>query len=82
VIPFIFLNLLWSGFESSSKVWIILSVCLVIACVVSYFVYTMRNIAVFIGGCFLGTIVGLQIYLLGIYKLEKEGSSVRKSTHG
>ena len=70
------MNLLWSGFESSSKVWIIEAVSFVIGCVVSYFVYTMRNIAVFIGGCFLGTIVGLQIYLIGVYKWEKEGSSV------
>ena len=70
------ISLAWKDIEDSNKVYFIFGVSLLLGGITSYFVYTMRNLGLFIAGCFLGVVAGMETYVLGIYKLEKEGSSL------
>ena len=76
IIPYVIVSLAWKDVENDSKVYFIVGVSLVLACLCSYFVYTLRNVGLFIAGCFLGIVIGLEIYVLGVYKLEKQGSQL------
>jgi hypothetical protein len=69
-------SLAWKDVDESNKTWFIFGVSFVLGCVCSYFVYSMRNLGLFIAGSCLGTVIGMEVYLLGLYKFEKSDSSV------
>ena len=75
-VPFILVSLAWKDVDESNKTWFIFGVSFVLGCVSSYFVYSMRNLGLFIAGSCLGTVIGMEVYLLGLYKFEKSDSSV------
>ena len=74
--PFVIITLAWRDIEDSNKVYFIFGASVLLGCITSYFVYTMRNMGLFIAGCFLGVVAGMEAYVQGIYRLEKEGSSL------
>jgi len=75
-VPFVIVTLAWSDIEDSNKVYFIFGVSVLLGCIAAYFVYSMRNLGLFIAGCFLGVVAGMEAYVLGIYKFEKAGSSL------
>lgn len=76
MVPFMLISLAWKDVDDNNKSWIIFAISFVLGCVCSYFVYTMRNLGLFMAGCWLGAVIGMEIYLTGLYKLEKSDSSV------
>lgn len=79
--PFVLVSLAWKDVDNESKGYFILAVSIVLGAVCCYFVYTMRNLGLFIAGCWLGAVIGLEVYLLGLYKAEKTDSSVVSYDH-
>jgi hypothetical protein len=72
----VLISLAWKDVDNGNKGYFIFAVSLLLGSVVAYFVYSMRNLGLFIAGCWLGAVIGLEVYLLGLYKLEKSESSV------
>ena len=75
-VPYLFIGLAWKDVGDDNKIYFIVGVSLLLACITAYFVYSMRNLGLFIAGCFLGVVIGMEVYVAGLYKLEKESSSV------
>jgi hypothetical protein len=76
IVPFVLLSIAWKDVDHSNKIYFILAVSFLLACMAAYFVYMMRDVGFFAAGTFLGIVLSLQLYILFIYRWEKEGSSV------